>query len=297
MLRTAVMTVVLGSWLFGGLQQDFEWLQNTEQKYSNYASDPKDTYLKEYNRDGKRFVQLKEMHKSEIAVNHQLKQQFQRTVARMKKFVKIFNDRLSDTKRMYQEAFQYAINELKRAEKQKDTNALVSSQQAFKQAQTIYHQRITKLITDPAALDSIRAEWSRYESRYAKAQLLVNKDQLSAVKKPQEKYTGSDKEAYKKQILDAWHAAYPDDEVLDVIFHMSHFRRTKNKKWNDATHKWVYRDTEVLAATVAVKTSEEIVTLYSAYLNRDNLTGKRSVGVKTKGSEYVVRQMLMENYR
>ena len=89
MLRTAVMTVVLGSWLFGGLQQDFEWLQNTEQKYSNYASDPKDTYLKEYNRDGKRFVQLKEMHKSEIAVNHQLKQQFQRAVARMKKFVKM----------------------------------------------------------------------------------------------------------------------------------------------------------------------------------------------------------------
>jgi hypothetical protein len=297
MLRIVVMTVVLGGWLFGGLQQDFEWLQNTEQKYSNYASNPKDIYLKEYNRDGKRFVQLKEMHKSEIAVNHQLKQQFQRTIARMKKFVKIFNDRLSDTKRMYQEAFQYAIDELKRTEKQKNTNALVSSQQAFKQAQTIYHQRITKLISDPKTLDSIRKDWSRYETRYAKTELMLNKEKLNKVKKPQEKYTGEDKEKFRKLILDAWHTAYPDDKVLDIIFHMKDFRHTKNKKWNDATHQWVYRDTEVLAATVAVKTSEQIVTLYYAYFNRDNITGKCSVGVKSKGPQYVVRKMLMKNYR
>ena len=186
--------------------------------------------------------------------------------------------------------------QLKRAKKQNSINALTSSKEAFRLSKNIYENRIKKIITDKRVLDSIRKDWDKYEKKYAKISFEIKKDKLAKVKKPKEKYQGKDKEKYEKMILEDWKESYPEDKVLDIIFHMKEFRRTKTKKWNSATKDWRYRDTEVLAVTVAVKTSDNIISLYMAYINKDNLSGKLSTGVKTKGSEYVIKEMLAKNY-
>jgi len=300
MLRKLLVIISFVGLIFAGdyphIQKDFNWLKKMENKYSDYSNSPKDIYLKEYQSDGEQFQKLKEIYKEEILNNFNLRQQFQKTVAKMKKFMKLYREKLEYVKKSYHEKFQYAIDELKKAKVQKSLNALTSSQQAFKLSKRIYADSIKSIITDEKVLSTIRADWDRYEDMYHKISIDVKKDELSKTKKPKDKYVGTNKDKYKKMILSDWKEKYPKDKVLDVIFHMKSFRRTKTKKWNGATKDWRYRDTEVLAVTVAVKTSEDIITLYVAYINKDNLSGKLSTGVDTKGSEYVIKEMLSKNY-
>ena len=51
----------------------------------------------------------------------------------------------------------------------------------------------------------------------------------------------------------------------------------------------------MLCMLVVVETSERVASAWPAYVNVDNLTGKTTLGVHTKGGEYVETRVLRAN--
>lgn len=88
---------------------------------------------------------------------------------------------------------------------------------------------------------------------------------------------------------------YPQDEILGVRFHMKDWKRDANYKANSTS---IYKtDTSVLAVSVVVKDDAQHATIFPAYINKDNLDGSVNTGVDTKKSQYVVKQMLVKNWK
>lgn len=110
---------------------------------------------------------------------------------------------------------------------------------------------------------------------------------------PVEKYSGGDKSKLKKMVLDKWKELYPGDKVLGVRFHMANWERKKESNYNKGT--WYDYDNSVLAVLVVVKTSNELATVYPAYVNKNNQNGAMTIGAETKGSGYVQNDMLLKN--
>ena len=52
-----------------------------------------------------------------------------------------------------------------------------------------------------------------------------------------------------------------------------------------------------MAVSVIVKDDSTTATIFPAYINKDNLNGDINAGVSTKKSEYVVKQMLVKNWK
>jgi hypothetical protein len=120
---------------------------------------------------------------------------------------------------------------------------------------------------------------------------------LAATRAPNDLYAGSDKVAHEKAIRAAWQAKWSGDEILGLRFHMEQFDRNTKWTWYDSDSSWNKSDMSVLCVTVVVKTSDEIATMYPAYVNVDHLSDKTTYGVDTKGSAYVVEEMLVANWK
>ena len=71
-------------------------------------------------------------------------------------------------------------------------------------------------------------------------------------------------------------------EVLGIRFHMEQFDRNTKWTWHGADSSWNKSDMSVLCVTVIVKTSDEIATMYPAYVNLDHLSDKTTYGVDVK---------------
>ncbi|MCA9319792.1 MAG: hypothetical protein KDB53_03605, partial [Planctomycetes bacterium] len=110
-----------------------------------------------------------------------------------------------------------------------------------------------------------------------------------------ETYEGSDLEALRRQIREAWSKAWPEDDILRIVFHMQAFERDVKWTWQAAETAWIKSDHSVLATTVVIKTSAEIATTWPAFVNVDHIKNRQSIGVKTKGGAYVSRKILIEN--
>lgn len=120
---------------------------------------------------------------------------------------------------------------------------------------------------------------------------------LAAARAPKDEYEGGDKGEHEKAIRAAWGAKYPDDEIVAVRFHMEKFDRNTKWSWQSADSSWNKSDMSVLCVTVIVKTSDDIATMYPAYVNVDHLSDKTTYGVDTKGGAYVVEEMLLANLK
>ncbi len=111
---------------------------------------------------------------------------------------------------------------------------------------------------------------------------------------PIDVYAGEDKEKFRSMILSAWKKRYPSDKVLGVRFPVDHWIRNSNYKANATS---IYKtDTSVLPARVVVQTDNRYATIFPAYINKNNLNGHITVGVDTKKSQYVIRQMALKNW-
>lgn len=140
------------------------------------------------------------------------------------------------------------------------------------------------------ALAGSRAECDQLASTL-KAEILAD------ARAPKDLYAGSDKTDLERGIRAAWAAKWPNDEVLGIRFHMEQFDRNTKWTWHGADSSWNKSDMSVLCVTVIVKTSDEIATMYPAYVNLDHLSDKTTYGVDTKGSAYVVEEMLVANWK
>jgi len=130
----------------------------------------------------------------------------------------------------------------------------------------------------------------------AKKFTISNKCCVDKEVRPEDNYDGSDKDKFDKMIRKSWKKKYPKDNILGVHFHATDWKRTKNKRWNGAISAWQYTDVSVLPVRVVVKTDSKVATIFPAYINKDNDDGSINTGVATKGSQYVIKQMLVENY-
>lgn len=120
---------------------------------------------------------------------------------------------------------------------------------------------------------------------------------LAGARPPEEKYRGGDREDLRARVIAAWKEAWPKDEILGVVFHMENFERTEKATWNGGAKEWTFEDRSVLAVTVIVKASDRIAATYPAYVNVNNATNAISIGVQTKGRDYVTREILLSNLR
>lgn len=124
---------------------------------------------------------------------------------------------------------------------------------------------------------------------------ITNKSSVASEPTPADVYSGGDKKKLEKMIREAWKAKYPKDDILGVRFHMKDWKRDANYKANSTS---IYKtDTSVLAVSVVVKDNADTATIFPAYINKDNLSGGIDAGVSTKTSEYVVKQMLVKNWK
>lgn len=125
---------------------------------------------------------------------------------------------------------------------------------------------------------------------------ISNEGKIDKEKRPEDKYKGADLAELEKMIRKDWSKKYRKDEIMGIHFAAADWKRTQNKRWNEAIKGWYYTDVSVLPAKVVVKTDDKVATIFPAYINRDNTDNSLNTGVATKTSEYVIEQMLIENY-
>jgi hypothetical protein len=133
-----------------------------------------------------------------------------------------------------------------------------------------------------------RAEKSAYK--------ISNEGKIDTQKRPKDKYKGDDAAELTAMIKASWSQKYPKDKIMGIHLSAADWKRTQNKRWNEAINAWQFTDVSVLPAKVVVKTSDKIATIFPAYINKDNTDNTLNTGVATKTSEYVINQMLVENY-
>lgn len=114
---------------------------------------------------------------------------------------------------------------------------------------------------------------------------------------PADVYEGADKAKLKDLILSAWKAEHPQDEIMGVRFTAKDWKANENAHRDDAGKVLYITDKAVLVVSVIMKTSPEIATIFPAYINKENKTRALNAGVQTKTKEYVVKQMLVANYK
>jgi len=112
---------------------------------------------------------------------------------------------------------------------------------------------------------------------------------------PADVYAGGDREALRAAILRKWKEKWPEDQVLGVHMSSENWKRVAN--WRADAVSVYKKDTSILAASVVVKTDDRLATIFPAFINKDNLGGGLNAGVSTKTREYVVKQMLLANYK
>ncbi len=124
---------------------------------------------------------------------------------------------------------------------------------------------------------------------------ISNKGKIETEPTPADIYSGSDKAKFHTMIDSAWRKKYPQDKILGIRFHSNSWVRNANYKTN-ATG--IYKtDTSVLPVSVVIQHGARFATIFPAYINKNNLTGSITAGVNTKKKEYVVKEMLLSNWK
>jgi hypothetical protein len=125
---------------------------------------------------------------------------------------------------------------------------------------------------------------------------ISNEGKVETKKRPKDKYTGTDTEALTALIKTSWAKKYPKDKIMGIHLIAADWKKSQNKQGNDANNASNNADVSVLPAKVVVKTSEKIATIFPAYINKNNTSNALTTNVATKTSDYVINQMLVENY-
>ncbi len=125
----------------------------------------------------------------------------------------------------------------------------------------------------------------------------LKEELLAGTEAPKDVYAEKDKAEIADAVLKAWKKKYPKDDVLGVRFPNKTWVRDSIWRWSSAQVGWYNNDTSVLRLNVIVKADAKTATIYQAYVNKDNHSDSVNVGVDTKGSQYVVQEMLLKNWK
>lgn len=173
-------------------------------------------------------------------------------------------------------------------------NAGSGISQQLAQAEEIQKFCLTLPGADAEACAKLAQTITEGRATVAKLEQTLKGAAAASYRLPPEKYTGSDKDALREQVLAAWKERYPNDKVLGTRFASATWRRKKESKYNNGT--WYHTDMSVLTLYVIVQTSAEMATVYPAYANKNHNEGDAiTMGVNTKGSSYVHEEILLKN--
>lgn len=137
---------------------------------------------------------------------------------------------------------------------------------------------------DPTAKETL-AKVKELDESYAKKEAAFKKASVREVKMPVEGYKGGDKETHRSAIKKAWQSAYPSDKILKIVFPEGWDRKSE---WNhNGNGNYSKSDMSYLVAWVIVQKDAKTAMMYPAYVNKNNLSGKISYGVQTKGGQFV----------
>ena len=143
----------------------------------------------------------------------------------------------------------------------------------------------------------VRVEQKCKEKAAGPRYTISNKNSIDSEPTPADVYSGRDKSSLKSKIKKAWKDMWKNDNILDVRFPNADWNRTQSRRWSDAENAYYYQDTSILLVSVVVKTDNKVATIFPAYINKNNDTGKLTMGVATKDSEHVIKQMLIKNFK
>ena len=125
------------------------------------------------------------------------------------------------------------------------------------------------------------------------AYTISNKGKEASEKMPKNNYNGADLNQLLSQIEIAWKSKHPKDKILAVRITSKDWKRDVNFKSNSTS---IYKnDTSILGGRVIVETNNKLATIFPAFVNKDNLSGEINIGVATKKSNYVIKQMFLSN--
>lgn len=131
------------------------------------------------------------------------------------------------------------------------------------------------------------------KNKVKQAYKISNLSSINSEALPKDAYSGEDKEELKSMVEKAWANKYPKDKILAIRFSMTDWKKNTNIKSN-STGLYL-KDSSALAISVIVKHDATVATIFQAYLNKDHLKETIKASVSTKSSEYIVKQMLIEN--
>jgi hypothetical protein len=134
------------------------------------------------------------------------------------------------------------------------------------------------------------------EAEIAKLRDSLKEQIIAATPLPADNYKGADKAALAQLVTEEWKKIYPKDNVMTIRFSEADWRREEGWQWEKAWSRWTYFDRSSLPVRVVVKEDDRIASIYVAFLNRDNVNKKLTVGAHTK-STYAVEQMLLSKVR
>lgn len=149
---------------------------------------------------------------------------------------------------------------------------------------------------EDAELETVRQELAALEAEVAQVRQDMEQAIVAATRAPADNYRGGDAEAMREAVRAAWQNTHANDEILAVRLPTQGWERSAGYEWSGAYKRWERYDRQVLGAMVVIAVGEEHAMLYPAFVNRDNLAGRDTIGV-AKDSGYVVRKMLRANLR
>ena len=120
-----------------------------------------------------------------------------------------------------------------------------------------------------------------------------NKKSIASFKQPADLYSGGDKAQHKQEVLSRWKMAYPNDEILGIVFPSANWDRRNEFMLSNNT--WHHYDDSTLVVYVVIKKSSDLATVHPAIVRKDNLSGAITYNVQTKSTSYSHQDMLLKN--
>ncbi len=127
-----------------------------------------------------------------------------------------------------------------------------------------------------------------------KAEEALEQEIIATNKPPADQYRGGDRKAIIAKVKAAWQKNNPGDEILEIRVPYKEWRREVGYKWNGAASQWEKYDRQYIQLAVVVKSNDKVATIYPAFINRDNLSGRERI-VASHKSTYEIRKVLLKN--
>lgn len=147
---------------------------------------------------------------------------------------------------------------------------------------------------DDSTVKALNAKLQASEEQAAVTAKALEGEILAANRAPRNSFTGTGGSGFIGQMRKEWENRNPGDRILDVRIVAADWEHAVGYDWNNAYSRWDKYDRQWLKMAVIVQSDEQIATVYPAFINRDNMSGRESL-VASHKSTYEIRKMLVKN--